>query len=109
MNELSPLKKNLLHYLDEMHAIDLVCIDVREQTSITDEMIICSGRSSRHVKSIATTVLEKMKHDGYPAFSKTGIEHGEWALLDFGEIILHVMQPDSRAFYNLEELWQPAD
>ena len=106
MNNLNQLRKKLLSFLDEMHAIDILCVDVSLHTSITDEMIICSGRSSKHVQSIAIAVSEKMKHSGIPAISRTGIETGEWALLDFGDIIVHIMQPTARAFYNLEGLWQ---
>ncbi|MCC5792521.1 MAG: ribosome silencing factor [Legionellaceae bacterium] len=106
MNKTTTIKDRILQYLDEMQAIDIVCIDVRNQTTITDDMLICSGRSSRHVQSIAEFVMEQMKHKGYPVLSKSGLTQGEWALLDFGDIILHVMQPDSRAYYNLEDLWQ---
>ena len=101
--------KHILEYLDEMQAIDIVRLDVQEQTSVTDEMIVCSGRSSRHVKSIGSFVLEKMKHSGLAALSHTGLGAGEWVLLDFGDVIVHVMQADIRAFYNLEELWGTND
>lgn len=96
----------LLFILDEIQAIDIVTLDVKNQTSITDYMIICSGRSSRHVKSIAQTALEKMKAQGLPGLSTHGMDEGDWVLIDFGDYILHAMQPDSRAFYNLEGLWQ---
>ncbi|WP_058524191.1 ribosome silencing factor [Legionella birminghamensis] len=96
----------LLTYLDDIHANDIKVLDVRQQTTITDYMIITSGRSSRHVKSIADFVMEKMKADGFPALSENGTEFGDWALVDFGDYVLHVMQPDSRAFYNLEALWE---
>ncbi len=92
--------------LDDIQSIDVIVIDVREQTSVTDYMIICSGRSSRHVKAIAEKVAEQMKIAGLAALSQNGLENGEWVLLDFGDFVLHVMQPDSRAFYNLEGLWQ---
>ncbi|QRN03799.1 ribosome silencing factor [Legionella sp. MW5194] len=104
-NQPAELEK-LLHILDEMQAIDINVLDVRQQTAITDYMVVCSGRSSRHVKAIAETVMEKMKAHGLSAIGSHGIEAGEWALVDFGDFILHVMQPDSRAFYNLEGLWQ---
>lgn len=104
-NQPAELKK-LLHILDEMQAIDVNVLDVRQQTAITDYMVVCSGRSSRHVKAIAETVMEKMKADGISAIGSNGIDAGEWALVDFGDFILHVMQPDSRSFYNLEGLWQ---
>ncbi|KTC66041.1 Ribosomal silencing factor RsfS [Legionella adelaidensis] len=103
-------EKNLLdklhQYLDDAHAQDITLIDVRNQTSVTDYMIICSGRSSRHVKAIAEQIMEQMKAQGLPALGSTGLDSGDWALIDFGDIVIHVMQPDSRAFYNLEGLWQ---
>lgn len=105
MSEQQSFLKKLDKALDDIQAIDVVVIDVRDQTSVTDYMIICSGRSSRHVKAIAETVVEQMKMAGLPALSLSGIESGDWALIDFGDFVLHVMQPESRAFYNLEGLW----
>jgi ribosome-associated protein len=96
----------LLTILDDIQANDVTVLDVRKQTSITDYMIICSGRSSRHVKSIAETAVDKMKRDGLLSLGSHGMEDGDWVLIDFGDYLLHVMQPDSRAFYNLEGLWQ---
>lgn len=98
--------EHILFLLDEAQANDIVTIDVRNQTTITDYMVIASGRSSRHVKAIAMQVMEKMKADGTPAINNSGVEFGDWALVDFGDFIIHVMQPESRTFYNLEELWQ---
>lgn len=106
MPKQAPFLKPLLQALDEIQATEVVTIDVSKQTSVTDYMIICSGRSSRHIKAIADLVLEHMKATGLRALSEHGIESGEWALIDFGDIILHIMQPETRAFYNLEELWQ---
>ncbi|CDZ79251.1 Ribosomal silencing factor RsfS [Legionella massiliensis] len=105
MSEQQSFLKKLHKALDDIQAIDIVVIDVRDQTSVTDYMIVCSGRSSRHVKAIAETVVEQMKAAGLPALSLNGLEGGDWALIDFGDFVLHVMQPDSRAFYNLEGLW----
>lgn len=101
--------KQLLFILDEIQAIDVVTIDVRKQTTVTDYMIIASGRSSRHVIAIAQTVMEKMKAAGTAALGVTGLEGGEWVLVDFGDYIVHIMQADTRQFYNLEGLWQDAD
>lgn len=106
MSEQQLFLKQLLKSLDDIQAIDVVVIDVKNQTSITDYMLICSGRSSRHVKAIAELVTEQMKMVGLPALSQNGLEASDWALIDFGDFVLHIMQPDSRAFYNLEGLWQ---
>ncbi|MDA9272008.1 ribosome silencing factor [bacterium] len=106
MSDTHPLLNTLLKALDDIQAIDVVVIDVRKQTTITDYMVVCSGRSSRHVKAVAEQVMVSMKHAGLPAHNHTGLESGEWALVDFGDFIVHVMQADSRLFYNLEGLWQ---
>ena len=106
MSEQNPLLNKLLLALDDMQAIDIKVMDVSKQTSITDFMIVCSGRSSRHVKAIAENLMEHMKASGTPALSNHGLENGDWALLDFADVIVHVMQPESREFYNLEGLWQ---
>lgn len=106
MTEQNTMLEKLLKSLEDIQAIDIKIIDVHKQTTITDYMVITSGRSSRHVKSIAQKVLEDMKLNGLPCLSSTGIENGDWALIDFGDIILHVMQPEYRHFYNLEGLWE---
>ncbi|STX28989.1 putative Iojap-related protein [Legionella beliardensis] len=98
--------KKLLHFLEDNQAIDIKTIDVSEQTAVTDFMVISSGRSSRHVKAIAMNVMEKMKLAQIPILGSHGLDGGDWALIDFGDFVLHVMQPDTRAFYNLEALWQ---
>ena len=102
----NPLLNTLLKALDDMQAIDVKVIDVSRQTTITDYMIICSGRSSRHVKAIAENLLEQLKACGLPALGQSGLDSGDWALLDFADFVVHVMQPESREFYNLEGLWQ---
>ena len=101
-----PLLSTLIKILDDIQAIDVIVIDVSKHTSITDYMIVCSGRSSRHVKAIAEYAMEHMKIAHVPAMHHTGLDGGEWALVDFGDFIVHVMQPDTRALYNLESLWQ---
>lgn len=98
--------KKLVDSLDDIQAIDIKVIDVRQQTTVTDYMIVSSGRASRHVKAIAQKVMEDMKSAGLPSLSSTGLESGDWALIDFGDFILHVMQAESRQFYNLEGLWE---
>ncbi|MCP0914384.1 MULTISPECIES: ribosome silencing factor [Legionella] len=106
MSDTHPLLNTLKNLLDDIQASDITVIDVREQTTITDYMVVCSGRSSRHVKSIAERIMEGMKEAGLPALSNNGLESGDWVLVDFGDFVVHVMQPESRAFYNLEGLWQ---
>ena len=100
------LLKHLEKSLDEIQAMEVVVINVSEQTSVTDYMIICTGRSSRHVKAIAETVIEHMKAQGLTTLSLSGLDSAEWVLVDFCDFVLHVMQADARAFYNLEDLWQ---
>jgi len=106
MHDTHPFLSTLLKSLDDTQANDVTVIDVSKQTTITDFMIICSGRSSRHVKAIASQIMDLMKTAGLPAINCNGMESGEWALVDFGDFIVHVMQPESRDFYNLEGLWQ---
>ena len=95
--------------LEELKGQDIVTIDVREKTSITDFMVIATGSSSRHVKSLADTVLEKTKEQGVRPIGSEGLESGEWGLIDLGNVVVHVMQPATRQFYDLERLWQGAE
>ncbi|MDP3559559.1 MAG: ribosome silencing factor [Legionellaceae bacterium] len=106
MSKKRSLLDSLLATLDNNHALDVTVIDVREQTSVTDYMVICNGRSSRQVKSIAELTTEGMKALGYPRFGQKDNTNADWILLDFGDVVVHVMQPQIRAFYNLEGLWQ---
>jgi ribosome-associated protein len=105
MSDSKQMLSKILKSLEDIQAIDVKVLDVHQQTTVTDYMIIASGRSSRHVKSIAVKVMEEMKVAGLPPLHSTGIEHGDWALIDLGDFVLHIMQPESRAFYNLEDLW----
>ncbi|WP_422911845.1 ribosome silencing factor [Pseudomonas sp. MAC6] len=95
--------------LEEIKAQDITVIDVRGKTSITDFMLIASGTSSRHVKSLVDNVLEKAKEQGVRPLGSEGLDSGEWALLDLGDIVVHVMLPTARQFYDLERLWQGAE
>jgi len=96
----------IVEILDEIQASDITVIDVSQQTSVTDNMIICSGRSSRHVKAIANTLIEKVKANGQRPLGCHGEETGDWILVDLGDSIVHIMQPEVRAHYNLEGLWK---
>ena len=91
--------------IDDMKGVDLLVIDVRDMTSITDRMVIASGTSTRHVKSIADSVALKAKQAGFPALGVEGSQAAEWVLIDLGDVVVHVMTPAIREFYALEKLW----
>lgn len=91
--------------LDDAKAKDIQALDVRGITTITDWMVIASGTSDRHVRSVADGVVRKAKESGYTVIGTEGETEGEWVLIDLGAVIVHVMQPRTRDFYKLERLW----
>lgn len=95
--------------LESLKGKDIVTLDVRGKTSVTDFMVIASGTSSRHVRSLIEEVMLKAKEQGVRALGCEGLEGGEWALLDLGDVVVHVMQVATRQFYDLERLWQGAE
>ena len=94
------------HVLEEMKAQNIIQIDVSKKTSIADYMFICTGRASRHVLAIADELFHQLKKAGLTHVRLSGTENGEWALMDCGDVLVHIMQPETRAYYNLEEIWQ---
>ena len=96
----------VLAALDEGKGRDIKVIDVRKKTSVTDYMIIASGTSERHVKSLAEHVIEKAKGSQIHPLGVEGQATGEWVLVDLGDAIIHVMKPQVREFYQLEKFWQ---
>ena len=95
--------------LEEVKAKDIVTIDVRGKTSITDFMIIASGGSARQVKALAENVIDKAKENGVRPVGSEGLDGGEWALIDLNDVVVHVMQVETREHYDLERLWQGAE
>ena len=92
--------------LEDLKANEVKMLDVRHLTSVTDFMVIASGRSDRHVRALADSVLERCKEAECPALGVEGQASGEWVLLDLGDVVAHVMLPRARDFYNLEKLWE---
>jgi ribosome-associated protein len=93
------------HALDEMKAVQVKVLDVRQLTDIADTLIIASGNSDRHVRSIADRVIEYVKKAGLRPTGVEGERDGEWVLVDLQDVIVHIMLPRVREFYRLESLW----
>lgn len=106
---MSELNEVIIDALDDLKGQDMVSLDVRDKTDVTDTMIIVSGTSNRHVKSLADHVVEECKKQlKVRPIGVEGEAQAEWILVDFGDTVLHVMQPQIRALYELEKLWSVA-
>ncbi|HTY49442.1 MAG TPA: ribosome silencing factor [Steroidobacteraceae bacterium] len=101
----SPVPSLVLAALQDMKAVNIKVLDVRGLTDIADTMIVASGNSDRHVRSIAERVIHNAKAAGHRPFGVEGARDGEWALVDLHDVIVHVMLPRVREFYGLESLW----
>lgn len=104
MNALE-LQQLTVHSLEELKGQDIVVLDVADRTTVTDCMVVVTGTSQRHVKSLANEVVEKSKEAGNRPLGIEGETEGNWILVDLGDVIAHVMTKDSREFYALEKLW----
>ncbi len=102
------LKELVIEQLDDLKARDIKVLDVQKMSSITDYMVICSGTSNRHVKSIAHNLVSEVKDKGMQPLGIEGDDVSEWVLVDLGDVVAHIMLPQARDFYQLEKLWDPA-
>jgi ribosome-associated protein len=101
----SPLEGVVTAALEDMKAVNVKVMDVRGLTDIADVMVVASGNSDRHVRSIADRVIEKARESGCRPLGVEGSREGEWVLVDLQDVIVHVMLPRVREFYRLESLW----
>jgi len=104
--ETEKLKNIVVDALEDLKATDIVVIDVRDKSTITDLMIVATGTSNRQVKGIADHVSVKAKENGFQRLSIEGDDTGEWVLVDLGDVVVHIMQARTREFYQLERLWE---
>lgn len=100
--EINPI---IINALEDLKGKNIVQLDVRELSTVTDTLVIASGTSNRHVKSLANNVVEDAKEQGHRPLGVEGMETGDWVLVDFGDTVVHVMQQETRDFYDLEKLW----
>ena len=103
----SKLRDLVSSSLDELKAVDPVTINVKKLSSFTDYMIIASGTSNRHIQSLGEKVLEDLKAKNIKRLGLEGEGSEEWVLIDVGDVVLHLMSANARAFYDLESLWDP--
>ena len=106
--ETDTLKDIVIKALEDIKAKDITVLDVKDRTSVTDYMIIASGTSTRHVKSIADNLVVEVKAHGARPLGSEGGAASDWILVDLGDIVVHVMLPASREFYDLERFWRDA-
>ncbi|MGF1528617.1 MAG: ribosome silencing factor [Candidatus Competibacterales bacterium] len=106
---LEQLKETIVAALEDLKAVDIRVLDVADVAGFTDLMIIASGNSSRQVKALADRVVERCKGAGVPPLGVEGEREGEWVLVDLGDAVVHIMNPQIREFYNLEKLWSAGE
>ncbi len=99
------LRETVVAALEDLKGREILTLDVSRSTSVTDYMVIASGTSNRHVSALVDSVVESTKARGVPSVGIEGREAMEWVLVDLGDVVVHVMQKDTRAFYDLERLW----
>jgi len=100
------LQELVVASLEDFKATDIMVIDVSGRSPLTERLVIASGNSTRHVKSMSENLIVKAKAAGRPPLGVEGAREGEWVLVDLNDVIVHLMLPQTRAFYNLEKLWE---
>ena len=100
------LKKLVINSLEDLKAENICVIDVKDKTSVTDFMVVASGTSTRHVRSVAENLVTEVKSQGIKTLGVEGAEVSDWVLVDLGEVVVHVMLPSARTFYDLEGFWR---
>lgn len=103
------LQELVVSSLEEMKGVDLRVMDVREITTVTDVMVIVSGNSGRHVRALSEELVKHARDAGLQPLGVEGDDQGEWVLVDLADVVVHIMRPRIREFYNLEKLWSMAD
>ena len=99
----------VINALEDMKAEDITIIDVRGVSSLTDEMVIASGTSVRHLSALAENLITKAKESGIPPLGVEGRSGSDWVLVDMNDVVVHLMLPRARSFYNLEKLWSASE
>ena len=99
------LLSRILTSLDDDKAEEIVTIDLKGRSSLCDAIVVASGRSSRHVAAIAEHLARRLKEAGYGTRPTNGLAQGDWALIDAGDVIVHIFRPEVRAYYDLEGMW----
>ncbi|HRO50191.1 MAG TPA: ribosome silencing factor [Hyphomicrobium sp.] len=102
------LLKQIVHWLDEAKAEEIVTIDLKGKSSLGDYMVIATGRSDRHVGAVAEQLRKHLKENGVEGVRVEGLETCDWVLIDAGDILVHVFRDEVRDFYNLEKMWSAA-
>ncbi len=105
MDKISKLKQEIINTLDSNKALNIVTIDLKDKSSIADYMIIASGTSSRHIQALSEQILEKFKSNGVQNCKIEGMDSSEWKLVDGIDLIVHIFNPETRKFYELEKIW----
>ncbi|AOE50785.1 ribosome silencing factor [Kangiella sediminilitoris] len=105
--QVEQVKNVVVEQLEDLKAKEISVLDVKDLSTVTDYMVVASGTSNRHVKSVANNLVSEMKELGLQPLGVEGDDVGEWVLVDLGDVVVHIMLAQTRDFYQLEKLWDP--